>query len=110
MGVVTSDGVADIIAGAVSGTAPHVKPFDEATGADRLFFLAFQPSSGGVRVNLADRILFGFFAVAANTRPRLCPTRERLVRGRYFVALKCRFAKSRNAFQSAGRTVWPLLW
>jgi hypothetical protein len=54
-GDIDGDGFADIITGADSGGAPHVRVFSGATGDPILSFFAYTPSfTGGVRVAVAD--------------------------------------------------------
>jgi hypothetical protein len=54
-GDVTGDGTDDILVGAGSGGAPHIKVFDGATGAQIRSFLAYGSTfSGGIFVGLGD--------------------------------------------------------
>ena len=54
-GDVDGDGFADVVVGADSGGAPHVKVFSGASGAEIRSFFAYAPGfTGGVRVAAAD--------------------------------------------------------
>ncbi len=54
-GDVNDDGIADIVAAALAGGAPHVKVFDGASGKELLSFFAFDTAfAGGVSLAAAD--------------------------------------------------------
>jgi len=65
-----TDGHADIVVGADSGAAPHVKVFDGATGGEIRSFFAYGVSfSGGVRVATGDVNGDGVVDIVTGTGP-----------------------------------------